>query len=92
MTTKLEKLLESNKNLVLGKLGCRFCQKAVDLLLSKCMDFLYIFNENNKDVDKDVKMLRQGLTDANKRAHTYPAVFIDGAYVGGFTELNKLMS
>lgn len=87
MPAELQKLLEQNKNIILGMASCPFCIRAAELLMKKSIKFLYIPKETCGSIDEEVRKFREGLPDQNRRRHTYPAVFIDGEYIGGCDDL-----
>lgn len=72
--------------LVLSKNNCKYC----DLLFSFLKDYPYekiICDDINKD---DLKRIVTGISGKNH--NTFPMVFIDGAFIGGYDETVKYMS
>jgi glutaredoxin-related protein len=63
--------------------GCGFCDAAKDLLKNTGIPYV----ENRLDVD----FTRETLVERYSTAKTYPVIVVDGFYIGGFTELNKLV-
>jgi len=70
--------------IVWSKDNCHFCTSAKQLLSAK--GILY---EERKIGDGWTK---EQLLEAAPTARTVPQIFIDGEYVGGFTDLQKVLS
>lgn len=70
---------------VYGKQDCNYCKKAVQLLQSKMLEFVY----HDVLVDRQVyKRMQDAVEKSTGRfAETVPQIFVDGTYVGGYTEL-----
>lgn len=70
---------------VFGRENCPYCVKAKDLLKENKLGFSYL------DVTADEKFFFQMNSwvqqATGKPAKTVPQIFIDGKYVGGYTEL-----
>lgn len=64
--------------LVYGKPSCGYCEKAKRLLSSKKIPHEYV------DISKDT-LLQFKLKSSGIR--TVPAIYLDGEYIGGYTEL-----
>lgn len=65
--------------------NCPYCVSAKTLLKQKGIEF----EERNISAD----YTREQLLEAVPGAQTIPQIFLDGEYVGGFTELrNKLLA
>jgi glutaredoxin 3 len=69
------------KAIVWSKENCPYCLQAKALLESKGIEF------EERNVSKD--WTREQLLEAVPTARTLPQIFVDDAYVGGFTELRK---
>lgn len=67
---------------VFGKKDCEWCDQATDLLTSSFMDYDY----HTLDADS-LEMLKE-TPGWNRKV---PAIFIDGVYVGGYTDLLEWM-
>lgn len=63
--------------------SCPYCIGAKEMLRQKNIPFEEI------DVSTDFE-LRQKLSDENDGYQTVPMIFVDGEFIGGFTELQKL--
>lgn len=69
------------KATVWSKDACPFCVQAKALLESKGIEF------EERNVSKD--WTKEQLLEAVPTARTLPQIFLDEAYIGGFTELRK---
>jgi glutaredoxin len=69
------------KAVVWSKNACPFCDQAKNLLKLKGIEF----EERNISTD----WTREQLLEAVPDARTVPQIFLDGALIGGFTELRK---
>lgn len=70
--------------IVWSKDGCTHCDQAKNLLKSKGINY----EERNIMGDTWTK---EQLLEAVPTARTLPQIFVDGNYVGGFTELRKYL-
>jgi glutaredoxin len=71
------------KAIVWSKHNCQFCDKAKSLL-------------KLKDVEFEERVIgdgwsREQLLESVPSARSVPQIFIDGKYIGGFTELSKVL-
>jgi len=69
------------KATVWSKNACPFCDQAKNLLKSRGIEF------EERNVSKD--WTREQLLEAVPTARTLPQIFLDDAYIGGFTELRR---
>ena len=69
------------KATVWSKNACPFCDKAKNLLKSRGIEI----EERNVSTD----WTREQLLEAVPTARTLPQIFLDDAYIGGFTELRR---
>jgi glutaredoxin 3 len=69
------------KAIVWSKNACPFCDQAENLLKSRGIEF----EERNVQTD----WTKEQLLEAVPTARTLPQIFLDEAYIGGFTELRK---
>jgi glutaredoxin 3 len=69
------------KAVVWSKYGCTFCDQAKDLLDSKGYEI-----EERKIGDGYTK---EDLLESVPTARTLPQIFLQGQYVGGFTDLQR---
>ena len=69
---------------VWSKDQCMFCEMAKDLLA----DYNIEYEERN--ISKG-EWTREQLQEAAPGSKTVPQIFLDGKYVGGFTELKQYM-
>lgn len=66
---------------IFGKPNCDFCTRAVQLCESQAMEFEY------KSIGKDIELDEVLEMTAPERPRTAPVVFIDGVFIGGYTEM-----
>lgn len=59
---------------------CPYCENLKNLFEVKSVEYTY----------KDISDEEHFLEFSKYRLRTVPAVFVDGVYVGGFTEVSKL--
>jgi len=69
------------KAVVWSKDSCPFCVQAKALLESRGIEF------EERNVNKD--WTKEQLLEVVPNARTLPQIFLDEAYIGGFTELRK---
>jgi glutaredoxin len=69
--------------IVWSKDACPFCVQAKALLESRGIEF------EERNVSQD--WTREQLLEAVPTARTLPQIFLDKAYIGGFTELRKYL-
>jgi len=68
-----------SKTIVWSKESCPFCQRAITLLDGKGIDYeLRTIGEG---------WTREQLLESVPRATTVPQIFLEGEFIGGFTEL-----
>lgn len=73
---------------IFGKSGCVYCEKARELLESRGIPYEY----NSVDDPKSLFEMQQLIYDKTGIiAKTVPQIFKDWEYVGGFTDLEKLI-
>jgi glutaredoxin len=70
-----------SKYTVWSKNNCTFCQQAKSLLLIKGADF------EVKMLDQDYDMME--FAKRFPSARTFPAIEVDGDYIGGFEQLKE---
>ena len=69
------------KAIVWSKDACPFCDQAKNLLKSRGIEF------EERNVNKN--WTKEQLLEAVPNVRTLPQIFLDEAYIGGFTELRK---
>lgn len=72
------------KAIVWSKDQCPFCVQAKAMLESKGIEY------EERNVSQN--WTREQLFEAVPTARTLPQIFLDGEYVGGFTELRKKLA
>ena len=69
------------KAIVWSNVGCTYCEQAKKLLESKGIEY----EERNLAKGWSVQQLHEVVPGAR----TVPQIFVDGKYIGGYTELKK---
>lgn len=70
---------------IFGKENCSFCTSAKALLESKAVEFDYKdFFELNEEDQTDIQTKRA------PTARTFPIIFMDDTYIGGFSNLKSI--
>ena len=69
---------------VYSKDNCVFCDKAITLLKLKAKE--HVVYKLGKDFDRDT------ILELFPQARTFPIITIDKAFVGGYNELERLLS
>lgn len=67
------------------KVTCSYCHMAKDLLKKLNLPFTEVSVDNNNE-------LRQKLQRDNNGYSTVPMIFINGKFIGGYSDLAKLAS
>lgn len=71
---------------IYGKQNCSFCNAAKELLTEKAIPFDYL------DIEKDPKNRADMFTRAPEGIRSVPQIFVDGEYVGGYTDLRAKLN
>lgn len=71
---------------VFTKEGCSYCQKAKDLLKKEGLRF-----KERKITDKNKEKVYADVDGYTKKYRYYPMIFNRGKFVGGYTELEKML-
>ena len=69
---------------VYSKDQCVFCDKAITLLKLKAKE--HVVYKLDKDFDRDT------ILEMFPQARTFPIITIDKAFIGGYNELERLLS
>lgn len=78
------KVPEKSGNLIFGRNGCSYCDKAIDLMKSHNLEFTYLPLEKWPDArDFIVRVYRH---------RTVPCIFLGDEFVGGYSELNRKLN
>ncbi|MFS1427140.1 glutaredoxin domain-containing protein [Vibrio splendidus] len=72
--------------IVYSKEKCPFCVKAIALLEEKGVSFTVL--KIGVEVTKE-EMVERILLDTGVEVTTVPQIFLDGVYIGGFTDLEQ---
>lgn len=78
----VDDMIRTHRNVIIGKENCRFCVKAVKLLDQEQIRYKYVDWSECRELVERIKR--------EQRHMTFPKIFIDGAFVGGYTELRQL--
>lgn len=78
----VDSMIRTHRNVVIGKENCRFCVKAVKLLDQEQIRYKYVDWSECRGLVERIKREQKHMT--------FPKIFIDGAFVGGYTELRQL--
>ena len=83
----LEKALNSRKNVnriqILGRSNCKYCKMAISLLETNGIQHVYIDAEKSNVFNID--WIRSNIPEAK----TFPIVFFNGVYIGGYDQLKE---
>lgn len=74
--SQFSEILETHKNVMIGKKRCPFCEKARKVLADKNIDYHYIDNENPNNHE----MINQVMSEYNHRS--FPVIFLGGEFMG----------
>ena len=72
---------------VYSKDGCRYCKYALELLYNRNENVIIIKCENIAEMKDHLK----GIVDTDS-IKTFPQIFRDKVLIGGFTELDKMLT
>jgi glutaredoxin 3 len=73
-----------SRAIIWSKDQCSYCEQAKQLLKLKAIDF------EERNINHG--WTREQLLESVPTARTVPQIFLDGEYVGGFTELQKKLT
>lgn len=76
--------INENGFFIISKKNCSFCSKAEDLLIDNGLDYKKI--DNSEFIDDEIDEIKQAT-----KHNTYPFVFLDRNFRGGYTELKELV-
>ena len=78
---ELTNVLKKDSNIIVTKVGCPFCIKAVDLLNEWKIEFRDFDGAKNRSLDEAIR---------TKYSHnTFPKIFLKGKFIGGFDKLSE---
>lgn len=73
--------------IVYGFDGCRYCEKAKELLQSKGLE--YVYHDLMKKGHGGLEVMQQHVYEASGIVpRTVPQIFVDDRYVGGYDDLS----
>lgn len=79
----IDDIEKSNKTVVVAKSGCPYCENAKKLLKKHNIGFEYVLYTEAPDLSKEI--------EEKKKHYTYPKIYLEGKWVGGYNELEKHM-
>lgn len=77
----IQSFLTKNPSLIVTKPGCPFCQSAIEMLDKNKVQYKEFDYEEEKELVEAIKQ--------EKRHKTFPMIFIDTEFVGGYDQLKK---
>lgn len=80
--SELNNLLNTYNTIIITKIGCPYCEMALEELKNRNIEYKEFNKDENKEVVAEVKEKYNWMT--------YPMIFIDGKFIGGCEELVKL--
>lgn len=84
MNPVINSTLVKYPNLVIGKDGCMYCDRAKELLDINFVDYVYLRNTDDPKLAELVKV--------EFEHSTYPHIFLNMKFVGGYTEARSMFS
>lgn len=92
----LEKIY-NNKNtyLVFGISSCSYCKKTIELLETKNLKFKYYDMTNHYSIFPSILHQLHALDNKlfiDKMHETFPVIFYNKLFIGGFTDLNNMLN
>lgn len=70
--------------------GCPYCDMAIDLAKT-CTDSVVIYSFNEGDFTRE-ELIDRIPPSSRKERLTVPQIFVNGQYVGGYTEFKSFIS
>ena len=88
----IQNRINSNDIFMFSKSTCFYCDKAKELLGKSKLDYRYIELDKNENCpNNDCTKITKALFSFT-RFKTVPQIFINGVFIGGFTDLNQMIS
>jgi glutaredoxin len=87
----IENIISKNSIVIFSKPGCKYCDKSYELLQDKNILF-YKCDLGNYMNDLDFDDIYDKLIKISNNAKSFPIIFIDKKYIGGFNELKKYIN
>lgn len=84
MLPELSDLLK-NKHVIISKANCPYCVKAANFLTEAGFEYVKLSITDYTEADNFDEFYEEMLSLTG--AKTFPIIFIDGKYIGGYTEL-----
>lgn len=91
-TQVLDIFVSTFKNIILSLDGCPWCVKAASLLEKKGIDFFDFQVDHNYNIVAEADKIVIPIYKFQERYDhfSYPMIFLDGKFVGGFSNLQEL--
>jgi glutaredoxin len=84
----IESIINNNNIVILSKDNCKFCDKSYNLLNNKNIKY-FKFNISLYIDDELFDSIYDQIMSITNNAKSYPMIFIEKKYIGGFNQLNK---
>lgn len=79
-------IIDNNKFVIFSKVNCKYCEKSTDLMKNNNIQY-YKFNMSDYLDHEDFDDIFDKLMFKSNIATSYPMIFIDKLYIGGFNQL-----
>ncbi len=82
----IEKFIETNTIVIFSKPSCKYCTKSYDLLNNNNIEY-YKFDVGELVDNVEFDEIYNKLQLLTNKAKTYPMIFIEQKFIGGYNEL-----
>lgn len=86
MSLSLDSVIAADKVIVFSRVGCPYCKKAKELLVSKSIDYK---DYSIDTMGSDGEALFAEMTKATGGHDTFPAIYVNKVFVGGNSDLQE---
>lgn len=83
-TNILYSVASQSPGVIIGKNNCDYCVRAITLFKESNIEFTYIPSEKRPEI-------REAIIDYYDH-RTVPCIFLNNTFVGGYNDLNRLLS
>ncbi len=84
----IDTIIDKNNIVIFSKPNCKYCTKSYDLLKEKNLDY-YKFDVGDYLESQDFDVIYDKLQILTNKAKTYPMIFAEKKFIGGFNELKE---